>query len=75
MKITKEDKYRSIPGVNSDYNMVRFTVDCNFYEARKLREFIKNHDQKNVVDTFEYTDPNEGLGELGHWSKLVTPRR
>lgn len=72
MKITKEDKFRSTPGINSDYNMVRFTVDCNFYEARRLREFVHSHEEQNIIDAFEYIDPNlDPIFQDFLWTKLI----
>lgn len=38
--IVKEDKFRSQPGLNHDYDMVRVTIDLPIWEWRKLKNHI-----------------------------------
>jgi hypothetical protein len=85
MKIVKDEKFRSLPGVNHCYDMRRITVYCTMIESRKLKEFIENNPDdfpsvrnKNIADIssedelakrLSYSDPNR---THNNWSKIFT---
>lgn len=58
MKIIREEKFRSAPGMNTSYDIVRITIDCTIQESIKISKLVKEN-----PDGFPPVR-NENIGKL-----------